>query len=284
MTVSKYSRKNYLPSSTTQSVKRLSKPPVGVWIDPDYTCQLLSEARHFATKNKLPLVPDREAASLLIAFNQRGVYLFFGEADKAYLQLNFNQFNLKLSVRDPLIKAMGRRQMQLENKSQRSTVLDLTAGWAEDAIHLVHAGFTVTSLERHPTVYALLEETRQRSNNEMVQDYFQLIHANSMSYLHSLNEEVDTIYYDPMFPEKRRKSAAVGKQMRFMQALVGGPNPEEESHLLALARTRVKYRVVVKRPLKSRPLNGPAPSGNIKGKLVRFDIYPPSVNNRKHRI
>jgi 16S rRNA (guanine1516-N2)-methyltransferase len=70
----------------------------------------------------------------------------------------------------------------------------------------------------------------------------------------------------------RRGSAAVKKDLSVLQALHGNVDNEDEQ-LLAWALAQPVRRVVVKRPLKSAPLDSRKPSHVIKGKTVRFDVY-----------
>ena len=80
------------------------------------------------------------------------------------------------------------------------------------------------------------------------------------------------VYLDPMFPA-REKSAAVKKDLQWLQRLCAYPDAEEERLMLAWARALEPARVVVKRPAKAGYLAGVTPSFSQKGKAVRFDIY-----------
>ena len=75
-----------------------------------------------------------------------------------------------------------------------------------------------------------------------------------------------------MFPPKRKKSAAVKKEIRLLRALVG--DDPDAVDLLAISRRVALQRVVVKRPDDALPLT-PDPSMSISGKLVRYDVYFP---------
>ncbi|HSD97968.1 MAG TPA: class I SAM-dependent methyltransferase, partial [Sulfuricaulis sp.] len=80
----------------------------------------------------------------------------------------------------------------------------------------------------------------------------------------------EVIYLDPMFPPKRKKSAAVKKEMRLLRDLVGDDPDAKE--LLEISRHVALDRVVVKRPDHAPPL-APDPSMSLAGKLVRYDVY-----------
>jgi 16S rRNA (guanine1516-N2)-methyltransferase len=73
-----------------------------------------------------------------------------------------------------------------------------------------------------------------------------------------------------MFPTKRKKSAAVRKEMRLLRELVG--DDLDAIELFGVARAVAGGRVVVKRANDAPPL-APDPDASIGGKLVRYDIY-----------
>ena len=152
-------------------------------------------------------------------------------------------------------------------------VLDATAGLGRDAFVLATLGCEVTMMERMPIVAALLEDGLERAQlSSEVNDIAQrmsLIHASSIQNM-TLAQQPDVIYLDPMYPH-REKSAAVKKEMRVFQSLVG--EDLDADSLLAPALALAKYRVVVKRPSYAPPLAGKAPSTSIKMKKNRFDVY-----------
>ncbi|MDP0563256.1 MAG: class I SAM-dependent methyltransferase [Candidatus Endonucleobacter sp. (ex Gigantidas childressi)] len=152
-------------------------------------------------------------------------------------------------------------------------VLDATAGLGRDAFVLACLGCKVTLMERMPIVAALLYEGLMFAKlNEDIKDIvcnMQLMHASSISDMTLVNA-VDVVYLDPMYPH-REKLAAVKKEMRIFQSLVGEDN--DADNLLAPALKVAKYRVVVKRPAYASPLNNTKPTTCIKMKNNRFDVY-----------
>ena len=102
-----------------------------------------------------------------------------------------------------------------------------------------------------------------------IAEHMQLIHTSSVENM-SQAQDVDVVYLDPMYPH-REKSAAVKKEMRVFQSLVG--EDLDADGLLAPAQALAKYRIVVKRPSYAPPLNNKTPSTSIKMKKNRFDIY-----------
>ena len=131
----------------------------------------------------------------------------------------------------------------------------------------------VTMMERMPIVAALLEDglARAKLSTEIndITDRMSLINSSSIENM-NLATAPDVIYLDPMYPH-REKSAAVKKEMRVFQSLVG--EDLDADNLLAPAIALAKYRVVVKRPSYAPPLDGKKPSTSINMKKNRFDVY-----------
>jgi 16S rRNA (guanine1516-N2)-methyltransferase len=152
-------------------------------------------------------------------------------------------------------------------------VLDATAGLGRDAFVLASLGCKLTLLERMPVVAALLDDGIERAKlNHEVTDIahnMHLIHGSSLEEMDLANGP-DVVYLDPMYPH-REKSAAVKKEMRIFQSLVG--EDLDADGLLEPALTLAKYRVVVKRPSYAPPLANKKPSMSINMKKNRFDVY-----------
>jgi 16S rRNA (guanine1516-N2)-methyltransferase len=186
----------------------------------------------------------------------------------------------KLSIKSELLsKALGGGKLGLN-------VLDLSAGLGVDSIFLAQLGYSVTALERNPLIYLCLQtalaeykksnhadergelkKTNEKMNRPLsLQFYF----SDATHFLDNNKTKVDVIYFDPMFPGKE-KSALPRQEMVFFKKLVGADDDGVEVLQKALKTKGVK-RVAVKRPLKAPPLIE-KPNGNLKGKLVRFDLY-----------
>jgi 16S rRNA (guanine1516-N2)-methyltransferase len=152
-------------------------------------------------------------------------------------------------------------------------VLDATAGLGRDSFVLASLGCQVTMIERNPVVAALLENGLERAKlNHDISDIAENMSLGHFSLTHGKTDvtNVDIVYLDPMYPH-REKSAAVKKEMRVFQTLVGEDLDADE--LLAPALELAKYRVVVKRPTYAPPLADKKPSTEIKMKKNRFDVY-----------
>lgn len=158
----------------------------------------------------------------------------------------------------PLARAVGVKG------DARPSVLDATAGLGRDAYTLAALGCDVTAVERSPIVAALLRDGLERAACEI-----KLVVGDAREFMAGLAEaeRPQVVYLDPMFPE-RRKSAAVKKELQYLQELLG---PDDADALFAAALKCAKQRVVVKRPVHAPELA--RPNHSIGGKTVRFDVY-----------
>jgi 16S rRNA (guanine1516-N2)-methyltransferase len=152
-------------------------------------------------------------------------------------------------------------------------VLDATAGLGRDAFVLASLGCQLTLMERMPVVAALLDDGIERAKlNSDVADIAHNMCLIKSSSIENMDSAIapDVIYLDPMYPH-REKSAAVKKEMRIFQSLVGEDLDADD--LLEPALALAKYRVVVKRPSYAPPLADKKPSMSINMKKNRFDVY-----------
>jgi hypothetical protein len=154
-------------------------------------------------------------------------------------------------------------------KGESLHLIDATAGLGREAFLLASAGARVDAIERNITLFQLTQDALKRSVDD-TRIMLNLIHMDSCVYLSQ--HQADIIYLDPMFPPSK-KSAAVGKEAQVLQAFVRHDTHEEESGLLMCALQSARYRVVVKRPIKSSPLADRKPTSSINGKNIRYDIY-----------
>lgn len=164
------------------------------------------------------------------------------------------------------------------------SVLDATAGMGGDAFVFATLGCQITMVERSPIVAALLEDALNRarqpvenadneSENQELKEIIQrltLVNADAADYLLTQQPEVDVIYLDPMYPEKK-KSASAKKEMKVLQHLLG-PDLDSE-RLLDAALHTARFRVVVKRPAKAPTIAGIQPTSEISSPNTRYDLY-----------
>lgn len=181
----------------------------------------------------------------------------------------------KLSYR---VKSSGKSQNIAKaigiKGSQRPSVLDATAGLGKDAFLFASMGCEVLLLERSPIVHALLAnglDQREGYSADIcaVLDRMQLQCAEFLEFEPD-SREIDVIYLDPMFPE-RRKSAKVKKEMAALQRLLG--HQSDGADLLEHGLSLAKKRVVVKRAKLSPILGERKPDIQFGGKSSRFDVY-----------
>lgn len=199
-----------------------------------------------------------------------------------------------------IAKAVG-----LNHSSFKPQVLDLTAGLGRDGFVLASLGASVLMLERHPLVFALLDDGLVRAREQVLAQADYGSHGDSdkgaenknglpeiLNRINTMNQDAstylkqlslkklgrefgvlypDVVYIDPMFPA-REKSGKVKKEMQLFHQLVG--EDEDSSILLSLALEVAQYRVVVKRSVHAPFLAEQKPGYSLKGKSTRFDIYP----------
>ena len=91
----------------------------------------------------------------------------------------------------------------------------------------------------------------------------------------------DVVYLDPMYrvteQEPRRglkKTAAVKKNMAFLQQFAAHNSVAEDQLLFKSAVEMAGSKVVIKRAPGAEHLALQTPASSIEGKSARFDIYP----------
>lgn len=168
-----------------------------------------------------------------------------------------------------IIKAIGWR------KNHNLQVFDLTAGLGKDAFIMAAVGCDVLMFERHPVVAKQLAQAIQQglqcSSIAPTLKRMKLIQQCAIEYLQTqtLESQPDVIYCDPMF-EARPKTALVKKDLQHLQQLIGFCH--DATHLVELALTHARKRVVVKRPHYAPPIVA-NPHHSHSGRSHRFDVY-----------
>lgn len=163
-------------------------------------------------------------------------------------------------------------------KGVTPSVVDATAGLGRDAFVLASLGAEVLLVERVAAIAALLEDGLARAavdpDAAEIAARMRLVHGDAG---HDLARRVadsgiapQVIHLDPMFPH-RAKSALVKKEMRLFRELAG--DDADAPRLLEAALDVATHRVVVKRPRKAPPIDGPAPRHVLEGKTSRYDLY-----------
>lgn len=174
---------------------------------------------------------------------------------------------------------------------QQPVIIDATAGLGHDGLLLAWLGAHVTLVERHPVLFALLQNAFNAANQHEllapVMQRIRLVHADAADYLSQCaaqNNTVDVVYLDPMFPKadprQAKKQAQVKKEMQILHELLTlspqNLNTEQVidlgANLLPLAQ-QVARRVIVKRPRHALPLTLDVPQHQWLGDACRFDGY-----------
>lgn len=191
---------------------------------------------------------------------------------KHQLKIDFDEnkkdyFRKDLSKKNLIARAMGL-------SAGVKNILDLTAGLGIDAVHLSCLGCVVTSLERNDLIFELLQQALQKTRRPELQKLV-FIHVDAKEFLKTTSDKFDAIYFDPMYPEKK-KSSLPRKEMQMFKELVGIDSDIEK--VLDLCWQQDVKRVVLKRPLTAelitctRPLFQKNPI-TFKGTTVRYDVY-----------
>ncbi|MGN1281979.1 MAG: class I SAM-dependent methyltransferase [Succinivibrio sp.] len=225
-------------------------------------------------------VPDEISDSIVVNVGRQAV-LCFADNDICSNEFTIDLFNDKLLWRlnhsgknsEPVCRAVI-------GKLSCPVVFDATAGLGRESMILQSAGANVTMFERNPVIWLLLRSAMVNSENNpdvlasLKNGLPKLAGLGSVKdhYLEGhLNYRPQVVYYDPMFPE-RKKSALVKKEMRVFHILAGtDPDTLEYANYLCTVAT---HHLVVKRPKDSPPLELICRrSSFIDGKACRFDCY-----------
>lgn len=160
------------------------------------------------------------------------------------------------------------------NRGSSVRILDATAGLGREACLMASAGAEVHAVERSLPLYLMIRGALHEAQraHEADQPLFTLTLDESQRAHESMTAPFDVIYLDPMFPVKTKR-AQVGREAQVLKAFAAPPSESDDESLLTWALEAATRRVVVKRPLKAKPLPGPKPTAAVKGRTVRFDIY-----------
>ena len=222
----------------------------------------------------LPSVPA--STDVLIYFGPEGASLCLLDAEASKLsplRLDFEE----VAYRQRLLRGGRTKEAVaravLQGLPVYTLVFDATAGLGRESMILAHAGARVYSFERQLPIWLLLHDAFARAKRSRFFPFTlpQLERLGTIAhYQGELKPEV--IYYDPMFPEKKR-TAQVKKGMFIFQQVVGSDSDALE--FLQVALTMASKRVVVKRPHDSEPLSSATIkcAYSVDGGQCRFDCY-----------
>lgn len=178
------------------------------------------------------------------------------------------------SLKTPLLRAVG---IHKRHGPERPRVFDATAGLGEDAWLLAAAGCTVTAVERHPVVHALLDDALRRARITAPDITKRITLASCVDAASLLRDQsglagFEVVLIDPMFPGAERRKTTERKPMRVLRWLVG--DDADADNLLDLALNTATRRAVVKRPKAAPHLAGAEPVAVHAGRGLRFEVYP----------
>jgi len=237
----------------------------------------LATSQALAARLALPLVNQENLDktspwNFYLGYRQAGLTLFDADSlKKGGLTVDIDprpgeQHSYPAPKKDFLAQAVGKKTQ---------TIVDATCGWAQDSLALFRMGYQVSCIERSPIMLALIEDGLQRlAQKDWVQNRQlqlpRLMSGNAIELLQHLAEAPDCIYLDPMFPPKRKKSAATRKSMSVLRDILG--DDLDKQQLFEAAMQTAGKRVVVKGPDDAEPLGG-QPSMSFGSKLLRYDVY-----------
>lgn len=148
-------------------------------------------------------------------------------------------------------------------------VLDGTMGFGRDDFYFLSLGCEVTACEAHPVVYALMADVQPHF--DLLKTHLKLHFGDTLDFLKNVTREYDCFYLDPMFENKDKKTKPK-KEMAYLRDHSVIVSDTED--LIRVALERGCKRVVVKRPINGEYLVK-KPNAQLKGKLIRYDIYTP---------
>jgi len=217
--------------------------------------------------------------------------------------------NAGRTLKQPLLKAMGLPAARKRKEQVR--VIDLTAGWCEDAWLLAAFGCDVTALECQPIIAAMVEQQLERLRSEApetdsnatdrdlnaaaegkprgdddaaIASRIALLAGDSVDWLKAVDAAAiadAVLYLDPMFPGHDKRTTLPRKPMHLARQLIGSHETADSAHTAepaddalfeAAFAARVR-RVVIKRPPRAAFALGREPQIQYTGKGHRFDVY-----------
>jgi len=197
--------------------------------------------------------------------------LHYKISDKESLSFDFLKgrlFNrLERIEHESLIKkAIGKNRAHLK-------IFDATAGSLIDTIIFLKLGHEVVACEQSKILYRLLDDAILRAKKEY--NFFEnlsFINSDSAKIIDS-HSDSDIFYFDPMFNKSNQNLKRSGLLQKISHIL-RHENLDDTSRLIFEDLLKKKYRkIIIKRPIKSDPLRKENINYQVKGKVVRYDIY-----------
>jgi 16S rRNA (guanine1516-N2)-methyltransferase len=239
---------------------------IAIFVEED---QHVARAEALAKKLKLRLFRERPSTPLCLVVGEQLGLTFSDERPFRPFTVDFLSAEWQYRHRQGLQHQQDFLRAFAFQKEMR--ILDVTAGFGQDAFVLAWAGAQVTALEKNPIVFELLADGLRRAGEAGSIWTHRAPEIRNVDSLDCLNQKVpfDAIYIDTMF-DKPKKSAKSPKPMQLLQTLLQDETANSEL-LLQKAQAAAAKRVVVKLPLKAQPFG--APAAQMKGQSIRYDIY-----------
>lgn len=193
---------------------------------------------------------------------------------KLFIQGQVDFCNFKSKYHRPLV---GKRELLYKAfGSGVSSILDLTAGLAEDAWTLARLGYQVIALEQNPFLYDCLSQAHKKALahefTSVIAQRVSFVHAEAFEYLSLMPSRPEACYLDPMFDFLVQPSALPRKEMQCMRLLLEPDSPQATQKLLDTARTQSQKRVVMKGPRRNAKNFGD-PSFQVLGRALKYDVF-----------
>lgn len=210
---------------------------------------------------------------VIIAWSESGLELQWYNKNKQLLTLKVDAGESLLRLKSFPAPKQGAFNQAIGKST--NTVLDTTAGWGNDSWLMCAQGYQVTMLERNPIMALLLQDyltqmKKKLKGNNWPIHFPRLQEVDAIEYLRHSKIDVDCVYIDPMFPPKRKKSAATNKHMTFLKSMIG--QDVDATKLAEAASQSNAKRLVVKRPDYAEPLLA-NPDQQFHSKLLHYDVY-----------
>ncbi len=190
-----------------------------------------------------------------------------GEIHFDWVKMLSSHHNKKYSLsKEPFAKAL---KIKANNDS---LIADLTCGSGKDAMLLLAYGARLELYERNPIVYLLCFDALRRLKKSTLFDSDLSIYKEPMLNFGQITKsechKFDALYYDPMFPPKKKKSALARKEMEVFKNIVGS-----DQDICDFLKTLIGNHphIVLKRPIKEEKFFKNAIS--YTGKTTRYDVY-----------
>jgi len=215
------------------------------------------------------LTPERPLLGPYFIWREEKLQLYTDHAKRqglTELSFDFAEYWRELqrqrgrSSHGPLAQALG-----IKGKPSWR-VFDATCGSGKDSFLIGSFGAKVVAAEENPWIFTLLRDALRRL--PVLPFPWELCFGRAEMLLKA-RQDIDSIYFDPMYPSAKKK-ALPRKEMQYFRDLLPADHCPQTT-LTELLNCQAQ-RVVIKRPLNAPPLL-PNVKHAYKGKTARYDMY-----------